>query len=108
MHAELDFGSGRLQLSDPNDAFGLVAPVAAEGTSESFAVYLPDVDAAFERAVSLGATAVQAPEDFASGDRFGTILDPFGRRWNLMTRVEDLSPAESERRVAEWSASLGG
>ena len=26
VHAELDFGLGRLQLGDPNDAYGLTAP----------------------------------------------------------------------------------
>jgi PhnB protein len=29
-------------------------------------------------------------------------------RWSIMTRVEDLSPEESDRRVAEWAASFAG
>ena len=43
---------------------------------------------------------------FVSGDRFASIRDPFGVRWSIMTRVEDLSPQESARRVAEWAASI--
>jgi PhnB protein len=32
-----------------------------------------------------------------SGDRFASIRDPFGVRWTVMTRVEDLSEEESAR-----------
>lgn len=34
------------------------------------------------------------------GDRSGTIVDPFGHQWTLATHVEDVSPAEMERRMA--------
>jgi uncharacterized glyoxalase superfamily protein PhnB len=102
--AELDFGgAGRLQLSDPQPAFGLAAPhTSAEGVSQSIMIYVPDVDATIARAAELGAEVKEQPGDFVSGDRFGAFVDPFGRRWAVMTRVNDLSPEESERRVAEW------
>jgi PhnB protein len=38
-------------------------------------------------------------------DRFASIRDPLGHRWTIMTRVEEVSPEEGERRLAEWSAS---
>jgi PhnB protein len=38
-----------------------------------------------------------------SGDRFASIVDPFGVRWTVMTRVEDLSSEESAARVARWA-----
>ena len=44
---------------------------------------------------------------FVSGDRFASIRDPFGIRWSVMTRVEDLSEDESARRVAQWAAAQG-
>lgn len=102
--AELDFGGGgRLQLSDPQPGYGLVAPdPAAPGISQSIVVYVPDVDATIARAAELGAEVKEQPSDFVSGDRFGAFVDPFGRRWSVMTRVEDVSPEESERRVEEW------
>jgi hypothetical protein len=40
-----------------------------------------------------------------TGDRYAAVLDPFGHRWTLMTRVEDVSPEEAERRVNEWLRS---
>jgi uncharacterized glyoxalase superfamily protein PhnB len=105
MHAELDLGDGRLQLSDPNDDYGLVAPARDGDTvSGSTCIYVPDVDAVFEKAVERGATVREKPATFVTGDRFASIYDPFGHRWAVMTRVEDVSPEEAERRLAEWAA----
>ena len=44
-------------------------------------------------------------DDFVSGDRFASIRDPYGVRWSIMTRVEDLSEEQSAARVAQWAAS---
>jgi PhnB protein len=108
MHAELDLGDGRLQLSDPNEAYGLVAPTRDGDTvSGSTCIYVPDVDAVFEQAVARGATVREKPATFVTGDRFASIYDPFGHRWAVMTRVEDVSPEEAERRLAEWSGQRG-
>ncbi|MFD1860779.1 VOC family protein [Aeromicrobium camelliae] len=103
-HAELDFGHGRLTLSDPLEGYGLVSNDPERGATYSLALYLPDVDAVVERAVQRGATLREAVATFVSGDRFGSVLDPFGVRWSIMTRVEDLAPEESRRRVKEWAA----
>jgi len=102
VHAELDFGHGRLTLSEPSPDYDLAAP--GEQASYSLGLYLPDVDAVFARAASAGVQVREKPTTFVSGDRFASIIDPFGVRWTLMTRVEDLSDAESARRVAEWAA----
>ena len=32
------------------------------------------------------------------------VRDPFGVRWSIMSRVEDLSEDESDRGVAAWAA----
>jgi PhnB protein len=45
---------------------------------------------------------------FVSGDYFASIRDPFGVRWSLMSRVEDLSEEESAARVATWAAEQAG
>ncbi len=106
VHAELDLGLGRLQLGDPNEAYGLVAPSgqAEDRVSSSTCVYVADVDAVFARAVERGATVREEPATFVTGDRFASIYDPFGHRWAVMTRVEDVSPEEAERRLAEWAS----
>jgi len=103
-HAELEFASGALTLSDPIEAYGLVAP-DPERVVYSLALYVPDADAVFARAVESGAVVREPLADFVSGDRFASVVDPFGVRWTLMTRVEDISPQESRRRVEEWAAT---
>jgi PhnB protein len=105
-HAELQLESGRLQLADAMDEYGLVAPGDGSVT-HSIAIYVPDCDATTTAAETHGATVREQPTTFVTGDRFASILDPFGHRWSIMTRVEEVSDEEAERRVAEWAASQG-
>ena len=108
LHAELDFGDGRLQLGDPNEQYGLVVPDrSSDAVSGSTCIYVADVDAVFAKAVERGATVREKPDTFVTGDRFASIYDPFGHRWAVMTKVEDVSPEEAERRLAEWGAQQG-
>ncbi len=104
-HAELDFGDGRLQLGDPSPQFGLVAPGGQDRdqVSGSNSIYVADVDAVVTAAAAAGATVREQPSTFVTGDRFASIYDPFGHRWAVMTRVEDVSPEEAERRLTEWA-----
>lgn len=106
-HAVLDLGDGLLQLGDAQPAYHLVLPPDGDDDCCSLGLYCPDVDAVVDRALAAGATLREAPRNFVSGDRFASIRDPFGVRWSVMTRVEDLSEEESARRVAEWAKSLG-
>ncbi|OMB84979.1 VOC family protein [Mycolicibacterium conceptionense] len=107
-HAELDFGTGRLQLGDPQEAYQITAPAPGAAPTHSIGFYCPDVDDVVARAEEAGATIREPAQTFVTGDRFASVLDPFGQRWTVMTRVEDLTPAERERRVAEWAAGAGG
>ncbi|WP_440707984.1 VOC family protein [Herbiconiux sp. YIM B11900] len=107
-HAVLDFGSGMMTLSDPLEPYGLVALQPDAGHPYSLAIYVPHVDAVTAAAEKAGATVREQPATFVSGDRYASVLDPFGVRWSIMTRVEDLSPEEGARRVAEWAAAQSG
>ncbi|WP_347344655.1 VOC family protein [Microbacterium sp.] len=105
-HAELDFGAGHLQLGEPSPEYHLVPAPGGEDDCYSLGLYCDDVDALTAKAEAAGATVREAPSTFVSGDRFASIRDPFGVRWSLLTRVEDLTEEESTRRVAEWAASF--
>ncbi|MCV7055677.1 VOC family protein [Mycolicibacterium gilvum] len=103
-HAELDFGTGRLQLGDPAETYGIRAPATdADTVTHSLALYCPDVDGVVARAEQAGAVIREAPRDFATGDRFASVRDPFGVRWTVMTRVEDVSSDERDRRLDAWA-----
>lgn len=104
VHADLDMGDGHLQLGAVNPGYGLVAAPAGDGDCYSLGLYCEDVDTVVSAAVERGATVREPLSTFVSGDRYASIRDPFGVRWSVMSRVEDLSPEESARRVAEWAA----
>jgi PhnB protein len=69
------------------------------------ATYWPDVDAAWQRAVSAGASVIHPLEDQFYGDRAGRLRDPFGQQWMLSQRIESVSSAEMARRAAEFFRS---
>ena len=103
-HCEIALPSGRMQLSDPAPDHHLVPAEGADDVSRSTVAYVPDVDGAYARAVELGAKGYGAPETFVTGDRYAAFLDPWGHRWAVMTRVEDVDPEEARRRVDAWLA----
>lgn len=105
-HAELEFVNGRLQLGAASPDYGLVAPDPAVDTvSSSYSIYVPNVDEVVAAALERGAVLREETVNFASGDRFASIRDPFGVRWAVMTRIEDLSAEESAARVDAWAAA---
>ena len=107
VHADLAFEHGHLQLGEPSADYGMVPPPAGDDDCYSIGLYCEDVDAVVARAERAGATIREPVSTFVSGDRFASIRDPFGVRWSLMSRVEDLSEEESARRVAVWAAEQG-
>lgn len=107
MHAEIRIGNSRIML---NDEMGGVKSARAQGGSPmSLWLYVDDCDTLFNRAVSAGAKVAgpmgQLTDQFW-GDRSGTFTDPFGYRWSVATHKEDLTPAEMERRGAEFFKSM--
>ncbi|WP_156761086.1 VOC family protein [Microbacterium karelineae] len=103
-HADLDFGTGRLQLGEPSPDWSTVPAPGGDADCYSIGLYCADVDAVVDRAVRAGATVREPVSTFVSGDRYASLRDPFGVRWTITTRVEDLSDEESARRVAAWAA----
>jgi PhnB protein len=106
MHAELRIGDSVVMLSDEFPQAGPRSPETLGGTSASIFLYVPDVDAAFKRAVDAGAKALMPPADMFWGDRFAKLADPFGHEWAMATHVEDLSHEEIRKRGAAAMASM--
>ncbi len=104
-HAEVEIGGCRIMLADENAEYGAKAPAAFGGSPVSLVLYLPDVDATLAQAAQAGATIKAPAEDKFYGDRMATLLDPFGHTWSIATHIEDVSPAEMERRLAAMGAA---
>jgi PhnB protein len=99
-HAELAIGDGLIMLADPSPE-GAPTPKAVGGSPVTVMVYVEDVDAIFEKAIAAGADAITKPENQFYGDRAASFTDPFGHRWHIATHVEDVSPEDMEKRMAE-------
>jgi PhnB protein len=77
-HAEIEIGDSRIMLADESPAMGAKAPGASSGSPVSPHRYVPDAVATMAKAVAAGATVERWPGDKFSGDRPGSLLDPFG------------------------------
>ncbi len=60
-------------------------PPGNEPTRSSVYVYVPDVDAAYARALAAGATSIAAPEDKPYDERGAGLKDPSGNTWWIAT-----------------------
>lgn len=89
------------------ERYGSVTPSLGDSPVTIW-LYVEDVDAAFRRAVDAGAEATMEPDDMFWGDRMASVVDPFGHRWSLASRLEELSPEELERRQEEAREEWGG
>jgi PhnB protein len=107
-HAEMKIGNSHIMLADEFPEMGFRGPTSLGGAAVSLMVYVDDADAIFKKALSNGAQEVQAMKDQFYGDRSGTLKDPFGHVWTIATHVEDVPPAEMERRASEYFGTQSG
>lgn len=98
-HAELKMGDSVVMLADEQPEMGFLGPKALKGTPITLLLYIEDVDAIAAQATRAGATLIRPVEDKFYGDRSGILEDPFGHRWCISTRVEDLSDEETQARM---------
>ena len=106
-HAELDIGDSKIMLSDPLPQASTKTPKELGGTSASIFIYVEDVDAIVKKAVDAGATVTMEVQDQFWGDRYGSIMDPFGHAWSIATHIEDVPPEEIEERAKAAMAQMG-
>ena len=100
MHADLRIGDSMLMLNDEFPDWKVVGPQALGGTPVTVHLYVQDADAAWKRAVDAGCTVKMPLQDQFWGDRYGQLLDPFGHQWSIATHIEDPTPEEIQKRMA--------
>jgi uncharacterized glyoxalase superfamily protein PhnB len=104
IHSELLLGDSRYFLNDEFPERGVLAPDGERGTGVTLHVYVPDVDSFYGRAVAAGAEVVFPLADCFWGDRYAILKDPFGHRWSVASRIEDLSPADIQDKAKAFFA----
>lgn len=106
MHAEIVVGDSAVMLSDEAPDWGALSPQTIGGSATTLNLYVDDVDTVFNQAVAAGASVARPLADQFWGDRSGYLLDPFGHKWSVATRIEEVSPEEMTRRGEAWAKSV--
>src|SRR5436309_5875056 len=102
-HAEIKIRDHVLMLGDENPQMGALAPQPSNAMpSTSVMIYVQDVDATLNKAVSKGGKTTMPAMDMFWGDRYGKFLDPFGHHWGVATHKKDASPEDCAKATAEW------
>ncbi|MEW6036780.1 MAG: VOC family protein [Pseudomonadota bacterium] len=91
-HAEMRVGDSVIMLSE---ARGEWQPMPG-----AIYLYVPDADAAYQRAIDAGATSISPPANQFYGDRHGGVRDASGNLWWIATHIEDV-PADELKQRAE-------
>ena len=103
-HAEMVIGDTRLMISDEWPEGGVLGPASRGGPTSSFSIAVDsveDFDAMWQRALDAGASVEREPADQFYGYRAATLFDPFGHRWTINAKVEDVDPDEMRRRMEQ-------
>lgn len=100
-HAEIEIGDSKIMLAEESAQWGNKSPVTLGGSPVCLCLYVEDVDAVFARALAAGAKVTDGMEvkDQFYGDRTGSVTDPFGHKWTIMTHKEDVSFEEMQKRA---------
>ena len=80
MHAEVRIDDTVVMLGDGGPGF--------PPRPTDVHVYVPDVDATYQRALDAGATSVRPPEQKGDDDKRGGVKDPGGTTWWIGTMMK--------------------
>ncbi len=100
VHATIKIGNSIISLNQEFPEISVYSPASLGNNGSQIHLYIPDVEELWALAISAGALEVTPLVDAYWGDRMGTLVDPFGHRWSLATRVEHVSGGELHKRAA--------
>jgi uncharacterized glyoxalase superfamily protein PhnB len=78
-NAAMRIGDSVIELSDAREQW----PAVTGGIH----IFVPDCDAAFQRAIDFGASRLYEPADMPYGERSGGVTDPTGNNWYIATHL---------------------
>jgi uncharacterized glyoxalase superfamily protein PhnB len=92
IHAELRLADGLVMIGNPGP--GYRNPQHLGGATQLVYVYVPDVDAHYQRAQAAGAHILREVADQFYGDRTYGAQDPEGHQWSFAQHVRDVTAAD--------------
>ncbi len=99
MHAQIKIGDSHIMLDQESLERNMKAPTTLGDSPAGLLIYVDDVDGAYAALVEGGATPAMPPDDMFWGDRYASVVDPFGHRWSVATHLEDLTDEQMMQRV---------
>jgi uncharacterized glyoxalase superfamily protein PhnB len=108
MHAMIQIGDSFVMMSDEFPQMGTRSPTTVGGTSTTIHLYVEDADKVYNKAIEVGATPTTPMMDMFWGDRFGSVLDPFGHSWAIATHKIDVLPEEMHKAAEEFMTKQHG
>lgn len=104
-HAEIEIGDSKIMLAEENAEWGNIGPQTLGGSPVTLCLYVDNVDAVFAKALQEGAqvTGDMEVKDQFYGDRSGSLTDPFGHKWTIMTHIRDVSFEEMQQQMASMA-----
>lgn len=99
-HAEARIGDSIVMMFDGPDHW--------RDTPAFMRLYVSDGEAAYQQALTAGATSVTRPTHLFFGDVVSRVRDPFGNVWWIHERIEEVDEGETARRLQdpEWIARM--
>jgi uncharacterized glyoxalase superfamily protein PhnB len=107
LHAMIQINDSFVMLSDEFSNMGIKSPHTIGGTAVTLHLYVEDSDKIFKQAVEAGAVITMPIMNAFWGDRFGTILDPYGHSWAIATHKIDMNPEGLRKAGEEFFTHLG-
>jgi PhnB protein len=100
VHGEMTICGSVIMIGDPGDGSLYGEPRNLGGCTAGLHIMVDDNEALLRRAVAAGAKEVQPVTNMFYGASAGSVRDPFGHVWVLLSWKEDPDAAEIERRGA--------
>jgi PhnB protein len=100
LHGEIEICGSVVMIGDPGDSGLYGDPRKLGGCTAGLHLMVDDNEALLHRAIAAGAKEVQPVTDMFYGASSGSVRDPFGHVWVLLSWKEDPDTAEIERRGA--------
>ena len=100
-HAEIEIGDSKIMIAEENEQWRNLSPSTIGDSAVTLCLYVEDVDTVFARALQEGAKVIgdMGVKDQFYGDRAGSLIDPFGHKWSIMTHKEDVPFDELQKRM---------
>ena len=98
VHGEMEFADSLIMLGLTTENEAWESPRTFDGRiSQRLYIFVDNIDAHYERALSAGAKIIHEPADQFWGDRVYECIDPEGHRWKFAQHLWDVDNRNLKR-----------